>query len=258
MDPNMINEFELLGHNAWVAEERLRLGGWILRADHGVTRRANSVLPVAPQNIPLDFAIDSVIDFYRSRDLTPRFQMTEASHPHNLDVELEHRDFVLGLQVEIWTAPIISFLISDTKFSVETSDIISKEWIDTYNSGSNHDSSTIPIRKSIMERTLQPKTFAFAMIDEEIAAVGYGVVEGEWLGVFNIATRPDRRHLGAATAVNKQLGIWAQTFGAKNAYLQVEMNNYAAKELYKKLGFSCAYNYWYRDLDVKEDNTAGC
>lgn len=127
MDSAKINELELLGHNAWVAEERLRLGGWILRADHGVTRRANSVLPIAPQDIPLDFATDSVIDFYNCRNLVPRFQLTEASHPSNLDSELEQRNFTIGLQVEIWTSPITSFSSSEMTCLVELSDIISDD-----------------------------------------------------------------------------------------------------------------------------------
>ena len=254
----MINELELMGHNAWVAEERLRLGGWILRADHGITRRANSVLPLAPQNIPLDFAIDSVLDFYNSRQLIPRFQVTKASFPSNLDKELEKRNFTIGLQVEIWTSSIKSLVKLETSRIAETSDLISEKWIEVYNLSSGHDPSTFPVRHAIMSRTLQPTTFALAKINDEIISVGYGVVEGDWLGIFNIATRPDKRHLGAATAVNHQLGLWAQALGAKNAYLQVELNNNSAKALYKQLGFSFGYDYWYRDLDEKEDSAAGC
>ena len=36
MNPDDINELELLGHNVWVAQERMRLGGWLLRADNGI------------------------------------------------------------------------------------------------------------------------------------------------------------------------------------------------------------------------------
>lgn len=254
----MINRLELLGHNAWVAEERLRLGGWILRADHGVTRRANSVLPIASQNIPIDMAINSVIDFYESRNLVPRFQITEVSHPQGLDSELIERGFTLGLQVEIWTAPLSSLIAKDTMLDTEISDSISNEWIETYNLGSDHDPATFNIRRAIMERTLQPKTYALSRVNDEVLAVGYGVVEDSWLGIFNIATRPEKRRLGAATSVNRHLGIWAQSLGATDAYLQVEVNNFPAKKLYKKLGFSHAYRYWYRDLVEKEDSAAGC
>ena len=251
MDAKAINELELLGHNAWPAEERLRLGGWILRADHGVTRRANSVLPIASQNIPLDMAMNSVIDFYESRDLVPRFQVTEASHPDGLDNELIQRGFTLGLQVEIWTSPLTSLIEKEADLATEALDHLSDEWIATYNLSSGHDSDTFKIRRAIMERTLYPKTFALSRIDNEIAAVGYGVVEGQWLGIFNIATHPEKRHLGAATAVNRLLGAWAQSLGATIAYLQVELDNDPAKRLYQRLGFSHAYDYWYRDLVQK-------
>ncbi len=61
MDHRAIRELELLGHHAWVAEEKMRLGGWLLRADHGVTRRANSVLPLKSPDLPLSLAIESAV-----------------------------------------------------------------------------------------------------------------------------------------------------------------------------------------------------
>jgi hypothetical protein len=67
MEYGTIKELELLGHNAWVAEEKIRLAGWLLRANHGVTRRANSVLPLESPNLPLSLAIDSAIEFHDFR-----------------------------------------------------------------------------------------------------------------------------------------------------------------------------------------------
>lgn len=249
MNPNEINELELIAHNAWFAQERMRLGGWLLRADHGITRRANSVLPLGPPGLDLSTAIDFAIEFYSSRDLIPRFQVTEASLPSELDKILEEKGFRKVFLVEVWTSEISSLLKLQPSYDIEYLDALSKEWVDTYLQASMYDPSTMNVRKGILERTDQPRVYVQARSDDSVDAVGFGVVEGNWLGVFNIGTRPDKRRSGAALSINHALGLWADKQGAKKVYLQVETNNSIAKNLYAKLGFSHAYTYWYRRLD---------
>ncbi|MFW9959968.1 MAG: GNAT family N-acetyltransferase [Candidatus Thorarchaeota archaeon] len=249
MDYGTIKGLELLGHNAWVAEEKMRLGGWLFRADHGVTRRANSVLPLDSPNLPLPIAIDSAIEFFSCRELIPRFQMTEVSQPSDLDSELEQRGFSIGLQVDVWTARLSLLLAAQSPLETILQTQVTADWIDTYNLSSSHDPSTMNIRLAIMERTRLSKMYAEAVVDGVVAAIGFGVVESPWLGIFNIATHPDMRNRGAATAVNIALGNWAWKLGAEFAYLQVEAKNKPAKDLYTKLGFKHAYRYWYRDLN---------
>jgi GNAT superfamily N-acetyltransferase len=249
MDYGTIRELELLGHNAWVAEEKLRLGGWLFRADHGVTRRANSVLPLDSPNLPLSLAVNSAIEFYICRELIPRFQMTEASQPSELDSVLEQLGFSIGLQVDVWTAQLSTLLSAQSVLETINLPQITDDWIDTYNLASGHEPSTMDVRLAIMERTRHPKMYARSMVDGVTAAVGFGVVELPWLGVFNIATHPDMRNRGAALAVNIALGLWARKLGAEYSYLQVEIDNSPAKALYTKMGFKHAYRYWYRVLN---------
>ena len=103
-----------------------------------------------------------------------------------------------------------------------------------------------------MKRTTLQKGFAIAKIDRELAGVGFGVVEGKWLGLFNIAVHPSMRGRGVALAVNISLAKWGHQRGARSAYLQVESENIPALKLYSKLGFQHAYTYWYRKLDEEE------
>ena len=257
MNPDEINELELIAHNAWFAQERMRLGGWLLRADHGITRRANSVLPLGPPGMDLSTAIDFAVEFFTSRDLIPRFQVSEASLPSKLDAILADRGFSKVFHVEVWTSEISSLLKLDPSHHTEYLDELSEEWIDTYLQASGYAPSSMNTRRGILERTDQPRVYVLARGDNSVDAVGFGVVEGKWLGIFNIGTRPDRRRTGAALSINNALGLWGEKQGAKRVYLQVETNNTAAKNLYTKLGFSHAYTYWYRQLDsANKENSA--
>jgi ribosomal protein S18 acetylase RimI-like enzyme len=249
MNHDEINELELLGHNAWFAQERMRIGGWLLRADNGITRRANSVLPLGPPGLSLSTAIDFAIEFYKSRNLIPRFQVSEASLPAELDSELSDHGFAKVFPVEVWTAEISSLLDLHPRCEVQHVEEISSDWLNTFIAGSGYDPSSMSVRKAIMERTDQPRAFVQATIEDSVAAVGYGVVESKWLGVFNINTHPEKRKHGAATAVNHELGVWGNNLGATKVYLQVESGNDKAKALYSKLGFAHGYTYWYRRLD---------
>lgn len=249
IEQSQIAELEQVAADAWVADEFERLGGWLLRANLGVTRRANSVLPLGPPVLPLDEAIETVIGFYKKRNLIPRFQMTETSKPVELDRDLSERGFSVGLQVEVHTAAINHLLKREQTIDVLLSNDVTDSWTSVYRESSGHDESTMETRKELMKRTTHDKVFALARIDREPAGVGFGVADGKWLGLFNIAVHPKMRGRGVAMAVNTALATWGNQRGARSAYLQVETENIPAQKLYSKLGFQQAYTYWYRKLD---------
>ncbi|MFW9964545.1 MAG: GNAT family N-acetyltransferase [Candidatus Sifarchaeia archaeon] len=249
IDQSQIIELEQVASNAWVAEEVERFGGWLLRANGGITRRANSVLPIGPPPPPLEDSIEKAISFYKARGLKPRFQMTETSKPVELDRDLSERGLTVGLQVEVHTAAINHLIQKETPIDVMVSNDISDGWMSVYVEASGYDPSTMEIRKNLMKRTTLPKAFALAKIDRELAGVGFGVVEDKWLGLFNIASHPSFRGRGVALSVNTALANWGHQRGARSAYLQVESENLPAQKLYDKLGFQQLYTYWYRKLD---------
>ena len=252
INQSQIFEMEQIATNAWVAEETERFGGWLLRANSGVTRRANSVLPLGPPPPPLDDAIEKVISFYKERNLIPRFQMTDTSKPVELDRDLSEHGFSVGLQVEMHTAAINHLVQKEPAFDVLISNDISDGWMSVYSESSGYDASTMEIRRNLMKRTSLHKGFALVKIDRELAGVGFGVVEDKWLGLYNTAVHPTMRGRGVALAVNTALAKWGHQRGARSAYLQVESENLPALKLYAKLGFQHAYTYWYRKLDEEE------
>jgi ribosomal protein S18 acetylase RimI-like enzyme len=89
----------------------------------------------------------------------------------------------------------------------------------------------------------------FARVDSpegEPIAVGIGVVDEGWVGVFSLTVAPEARRRGWGTVVMDALEGWAATAGARRIYLQVEAENEAALALYARRGLHVAHSYHYR------------
>ena len=251
IDP--VRKIESIAINAWPAEEIVPLDGWRLRAAQGVTGRANSVWCCASgDHLPLEQKLEQAEQFYRERGLPARFQLTPASLPANLDEVLAERGYEYFSPTAVMTAELTTLLSHTTplrlnpEFEVEVSEEFDEEWFDLYCEAEQVSYQTSSVRGAILQRIRPPVAFVSLCIDGALAAIALGVVEKEWLGIFNVETHHDFRRRGAATALARTLAIWAQTQNASQAYLQVVANNAPAIALYQKLGFSTLYHYHYR------------
>lgn len=250
---DLIRTIESIAINAWPAEEIVPLDGWRLRAAQGVTGRANSVWSCASgEQIPIDQKIAQAEQFYLDRALPPRHQITPASLPADLDARLEERGYAFFSPTAVMTAE-LNTLISHTpplrltpEFQVEVSEEFDEDWFALYCEAEQVSAQTASVRGAILQRIRPPVAFVSLRIDGALAAIALGVVEKEWLGIFNVETHHDFRRRGAATAMARTLALWAQMQGAQNAYLQVVANNAPAIALYQKVGFTTLYHYHYR------------
>jgi GNAT superfamily N-acetyltransferase len=92
-----------------------------------------------------------------------------------------------------------------------------------------------------------PTTAGFVRIlrDGQSVAIGLGVIEHGWMGLYSLVTAPHARRQGYASTVIGALYDWARNNGATRAYLQVHSTNANALRLYEKLGYRPLYEYWY-------------
>lgn len=255
-DPHIILMLETIAANAWPAAEIELCGGWRLRSTQGVTRRANSVWPNHDDGaLTLDAKLAQVEAFYAARNLPAIYQICDAMQPAQLDGVLATRGYALEAPTFVQVASLTTLLerLPSLRhyptFEVEVSEEFDPQWFELYCAAEAVSSGAAPVRRAILERISPLHGFVTLYADGAPAAVGMGVVEAGWLGIFSLATLPAYRRQGAARAILRTLAVWAQLYDAQRAYLQVMAHNIVAQTLYASAGFVTAYRYHYR---VKE------
>ncbi len=253
-----IEQLETLAANAWPAAEVEALAGWRLRYTAGVTRRANSVWPNgATREIEVAAKLLAAEAFYQERKLPTRYQISPAAQPGDLDDQLAGRGYAAVARTAVQVAPITTILTKTPPlqqtpaFAIEVAEAFDEDWFAAYADFAEEDPAGFATRREILQRigvSIGLSTgFALLRIDNQPAAVGLGVVEAGWLGIFCMGTAPVFRRRGAARAILRTLAIWAQMQGADHTYLQVMDQNSAARPLYAGIGFETLYHYHYRE-----------
>jgi ribosomal protein S18 acetylase RimI-like enzyme len=248
----LIRFIEELAANAWPAEIVQVVDSWRLRFNQGVTRRANSVWPNETGNQQtLKEKLALVEDFYTRRDCPPRYHICPAVQPTNLDKILANHGYTSDARTAVQTASLETILNrtgANPAHSVAISHSCRESWFDLYCYGEHVSPHTAAARRGILQRIGPHTGFATLQIDGQPAAVGLGVVERGWLGLFSLVTHPDFRRQGAAISLIHALAQWGQAHQAGRVYLQVMTDNAPALTLYARLGFETLYHYHYREL----------
>ncbi|MBP7963439.1 MAG: GNAT family N-acetyltransferase [Caldilineaceae bacterium] len=248
----MIQTIEETAFRAVPAAICLHFDGWRLRFNHAVTRRANSVWPNADfGRHSLAEKLDAVETFYRNHGTTPRFQITSAALPVGLDDFLANCGYAKSQINDVQiadTSQVIQASRAAPALPVTLTPSWTPAWLDTYCAIEHVAAHRRPLYDAMWGRVRAAKAFGLVVLDGQPAAVGLCVADGEWAGLFNIATHPDFRRRGAAIALIHALVSWAGARGAAHLYLQVRSQNEPALALYGRLGFSTLYQYHYREL----------
>jgi len=244
MDINMIRQIEEAGLNAWPAHQQMLYDGWVLRFADGYTKRANSAMPVYPSNLDLDEKIGYCEDVYCQEGLPPVFRLTPLAQ-ENLDQILQERGYKKLHPTRVMTLPLANWNFS--KYSEHhVRELPPEQWMGVFSEISGSLVEKQPAHAQILRNILNPHLTTALEISGRWVACGLGVLERDWIGLFDIVTHPDYRHQGLATQLIGEILNWAISQGARNSYLQVMENNAPALGLYAKLGYVDAYGYWYR------------
>jgi GNAT superfamily N-acetyltransferase len=246
-DPEIL-AIERAAFDAWPAAEVATLGGWRLRFNHGVTNRAGSVWPgpgEAPE--PLEARIDAVERFYAERGSPACFQLSPAAEPAGLDATLAARGYEAFAEVSVEVAAAAQVAVPAAPgLLARCTDDFDEEWFDVGGRRGRFSGPAAAIYRAMLERLRGRAGFASAAVGGEIAAVGLCVAAPPWAGVFSMLTLPGFRGQRLGAGVLGAIAGWALDRGAERLYLQVEVENTAARSLYARAGFAPRYAYHYR------------
>lgn len=238
--------------NSWPAQHYFFHNGWILRFNDGVTSRANSVIPLNYYGNKTTIAkdIEIVERAYQKYNLPAIFMMHDYYKPSYLRYKLIERgykefDFTIGMGSHIKNImslnvnKSISYSFYDER-TMEVSDFLAK-----YSARPNDQQIII---KEITQRIEIPnKCFILARIQDKIVGTIMGVLDQNGiLYLADIVVDPNHRRKGIASSLfYKAIIEWALPRNAKLVWLQVEIVNKNAINLYEKLGLKELYHYHY-------------
>lgn len=240
-----LRRVEETGLNALQTQRQLFYDGWLLRVSPGKARRARSVNAHFGSTLPLAHKIRYCERIYGERHLPVLFRITPFVHPGDLPRALAARgyeafDTTLVQVVRLERPPECAAV---TEF-----DVVTPETGTFADAVALLQDATPEQRDAYHERLVaSPLTTRalLARIDGRAVGVGTAMLEDRLAGIFSMATAPDVRGHGIASAILAKLLTWAWEHGAEHAYLQVDGENRSALGVYRRFGFATAYTYHY-------------
>jgi ribosomal protein S18 acetylase RimI-like enzyme len=238
-----VEEFSL---NAWPALKTLVLDGWLLRFANQYTKRSNSVSALYEgTEQQLEAKIEKCEEAYREAGQPVIFKMTPFVPPQ-LDRILEDRGYKYIEPSLVMELDDLSATPEPSHDGIRIESAITQEWVDhlrAMNGMSERDGDTT------MQLFASPpmRTGFFTLYEEDFAvAVGIGVADTEYVGLFDIVTHSDYRGRGYGEQLLRHILKWAREYGTKKSCLMVLRDNPPANRLYEKLNYRVIYPYGYR------------
>ena len=233
---------EELGLNSSAPPGQLLYDGWIVRLLRGKAKRARSVNAVYASSAPLAEKIAYCEKLYAAAALPAIFRMTPFSQPATLEAELERRGYERFDATAVEAAAIDRAKLGEP----EAQPMELSSWVEAVGQLRQ---SPIAHRSSHLARLQgMPLTMRAVAVKSQsrVLATGLTILEDDCAGLFDIIVADDARRQGHARRVVASLLRTAWDLGARHAYLQVQVENVAARMLYAQFGFAEKYQYWYR------------
>lgn len=188
--------------HAHPAEEVEQRGGWWLRHAPGCAWWVGTALPHRDDDPgELLWRVGGVEQFYAARGAAAGFQITPGACPGRLDILLAQRRYRRHSPISLQVAPTGRVLERDATESgpprVRVEGRPTSEWFEVWEAVTG--SAADPRAEwDMLERVDRPSAYVSAYEGHDVVAVGRGVADTGWAGVFSMATRP--RHADEAPA----------------------------------------------------------
>lgn len=247
-------DLQRLAARGWPGVEQARLGGWLLRAGHGWSARANSCLVAGDPGVSFDDAVAVVADAYVERGLAPRLQIIDDGAAPTQVPPLAGRTWAVEQQALVLVADLRRLDLFDGEHLGDADDggtVVTEvdrpdvAWLGLYRGGS---AAGQPGAVAVL--TSAPATYITVCHGDVVVACARVAHTDDWAGLSCVEVLADRRGQGWGRSITLAALARARHRGARFAYLQVEADNMAALRLYEQLGFARHHAYHYlRALD---------
>jgi GNAT superfamily N-acetyltransferase len=255
-----VADLELLMARHWQADEQDWLGGWLLRASGGFTKRANSVLAVGEPGMQMDVAVVEVLDWYAERGLRP---CAAAPEPRLGDDDNAALLAAAGAfaaagwqpvpdqSTAVLTAPNAELRGHQARLggrplpkglSLTLTDEPDPAWLAQY----RYRGQAVPDHGIRLLTSAPRQVFAsIRTADGEIAGMARGSEAAAWTGLTAMLVEPAWRRQGLALALIGAIAEWGWQHRSMSMYLQVVDGNEAARATYAGAGFTFHHRYAY-------------
>ena len=236
--------------NAWPSLRYAVHGDWLLRLSDGLSRRTNSVNALNANATLSDGDLAALDAIYRAHDL-PLIVRVPTLLPQ-VDIMLDRGGFVAEGESRV-----LHGLLTDDNSQKETDVVVATQpddaWFDAMIVLQGYSRIHAALYRRVVGMIALPAGFVTLRIDDEIAAVAYGVIDRGLLCCESVIVSPSHRGQGRGHALMRALFGWARTHGADAACLQVVADNTAGRALYRGLGLMTElHRYHYRRAPLQQ------
>lgn len=223
----------------WPPLSKVEIDGWQVGLSQGLTKRANSVLAwSAPADLPA--AIAQVEAVYAEHGLPATFRVDRTSRPEALASALAARGYHAASVTDVWVRELSGLPLAPTGHGLRVAHEPDEEWIEAWTSGKG--GAADAARRLL---TGARAHYLSARVDGSTAGTLRVAYAQGWAALSCLAVRPQHRRAGLGRALTVAGLAHAVGAGAARAFLQVEVDNEAARALYGSLGFVHADRYEY-------------
>lgn len=242
----LVRRFEAAGFRAWPAAAVHYDGTWIIRLNAGhPAKRLNSVNPLDPSDVhDIEERVARAERRFAAYGRALTFRLSPLGG-HQLTQYFDQE----GWETINESLVMCASLDHDVPIDGALHQIPLKDIGRFMNAAEPVHGLEPGLRPGLSEiiASIEPEVGLFVLEEQGTPlATAICVHDGDLAGLFEIATGPRVRGKGHGRRVVLSALKWARLRGARQAWLQVEASNVAARRLYESIGFSELYRYHYR------------